>query len=81
MLQAVAFAENLSLVKVLHQEVVLAGESEGVELVLVVAQTNGSLSEGGLGGARQVRAIHFGSSKQLHPWGLGGSSFCSLSCS
>ncbi len=79
MLQTVAFAENLSLVKVLHQKVVLARETEGVELILVIAQAHRSLSEGGLGGAGQVRSIHLSSFKQLHSRGLGSCSFCCLS--
>ncbi len=79
MLQTMAFAENLSLVKVLHQKVVLAGESEGVELIFVIAQAHGALSEGGLGGAGQVRSIHLSSLEQLHPRGLSSCSFCCLS--
>ena len=67
-------SKHCSLVKVLQEEVVLAGHAESPEFVLVVVQTNRSLSERAHGGTRQVSAIDFGTCKKFTLLGFRGRS-------
>ena len=65
-LKTVTLAKEVVLVEGAQEEISFGWHSESVELVFVIAKTNGSLSESTLGSLRQVRAIDLGGSEQLN---------------